>query len=314
MKLNMSISPHVRSKDTTQSVMMDVAIALIPSIVIGIYYGGWRAALVVLLSVGSCVLCEFLYNKLMHKPNTIGDWSAVVTGLILACNLYSTAPIWLSILGGAFAIIVVKMLYGGLGQNFMNPACAARCFLLISFPSIMTSYPALDGVSSATPLTALASGETVSLSSLLLGNHVGTIGETSAVAIIIGFLYLVFKKVISPRITLCTVGSAALFLVIFGNMAGETVNASFMTTQLLGGGLLFGAVFMATDYVTAPVTKWGQVIYAVVIGLLVAFIRCYGGSTEGMSYAIIIANLLTPLIERATRPTPFGIRKESKAK
>lgn len=314
MKLNMSISPHVRSKDTTQSVMMDVAIALIPSIIIGIYYGGWRAALVVALSVGSCVLCEFIYEKLMKLPVTVSDWSAVVTGLILACNLYSTAPIWLPILGGAFAIIVVKMLYGGLGQNFMNPACAARCFLLISFPSIMTSYPALDGVSSATPLTMLSSGETVSLSSLLLGNHVGTIGETSAVAILIGFLYLVFKKVISPRITLCTFGSAALFLVIFGNMAGETVNASFMTTQLLAGGLLFGAVFMATDYVTAPVTKWGQVIYAVVIGLLVAFIRCYGGSTEGMSYAIIIANLLTPLIERATVPKPFGIRKESKAK
>lgn len=304
----------MRSKDTTQSVMMDVAIALIPSIIIGIYYGGWRAALVVALSVGSCVLCEFIYEKLMKLPVTVSDWSAVVTGLILACNLYSTAPIWLPILGGAFAIIVVKMLYGGLGQNFMNPACAARCFLLISFPSIMTSYPALDGVSSATPLTMLSSGETVSLSSLLLGNHVGTIGETSAVAILIGFLYLVFKKVISPRITLCTFGSAALFLVIFGNMAGETVNASFMTTQLLAGGLLFGAVFMATDYVTAPVTKWGQVIYAVVIGLLVAFIRCYGGSTEGMSYAIIIANLLTPLIERATVPKPFGIRKESKAK
>ncbi len=310
----MSISPHVRSKDTTQSVMMDVAIALIPSIVIGIYYGGWRAALVVALSVASCVLCEFIYEKLMKLPVTISDCSAVVTGLILACNLYSTAPIWLPILGGAFAIIVVKMLYGGLGQNFMNPACAARCFLLISFPSIMTSYPALDGVSSATPLTALASGETVKLSTLLLGNHVGTIGETSAVAILIGFLYLVFKKVISPRITLCTFGSAALFLVIFGNMAGETVNASFMTTQLLAGGLLFGAVFMATDYVTAPVTKWGQVIYAVVIGLLVAFIRCYGGSTEGMSYAIIIANLLTPLLEKATRPRPFGVRKEREAK
>jgi len=144
MKLNMSISPHVRDKDTTQSVMMDVAIALIPSVAIGIYYGGWRAALILALSIASCVLCEFLFEKLMHKPVTIRDWSAVVTGMILGANLYSTAPIWLPILGGAFAIIVVKMLYGGLGQNFMNPACAARCFLLISFPSIMTSYPAQD--------------------------------------------------------------------------------------------------------------------------------------------------------------------------
>ncbi|MCD7784087.1 MAG: RnfABCDGE type electron transport complex subunit D [Oscillospiraceae bacterium] len=310
MKLNMSISPHVRDRDTTRSLMLDVAIALIPSIIIGIYYGGWRAALVVALSVGSCVLCEFLYDKLMHKPNTIGDCSAVVTGLILACNLYSTAPIWLPILGGAFAIIVVKMLYGGLGQNFMNPACAARCFLLISFPSIMTNYPALDGVSSATPLTAFTSGESVTLESLLLGNHIGTIGETSVIAILVGFIYLICRRVISPKIPVCTVVSAALFIFIFGNMAGETVTLSYMTVQLLSGGLLFGAVFMATDYVTAPVTNWGQVIYAVVIGLLVAFIRCFGGSTEGMSYAIIIANLLTPLLEKATQPRPFGVRKE----
>lgn len=314
MKLNMSISPHVRDKDSTQSIMMDVVIALIPSVAIGIYYGGWRAALILALSIASCVLCEFLYEKLMHKPVTIRDWSAVVTGMILGANLYSTAPIWLPILGGAFAIIVVKMLYGGLGQNFMNPACAARCFLLISFPSIMTSYPTLDGVSSATPLTAFASGESVMLEDLLLGNHVGTIGETSVIAILVGFIYLVCRRVISPKIPVCTVASAALFIFIFGNMAGETVTLSYMTVQLLSGGLLFGAVFMATDYVTAPVTNWGQVIYAVVIGLLVAFIRIFGGSTEGMSYAIIIANLLTPLLEKATKPKPFGIKKESAAK
>ncbi len=310
---NVSLSPHIRAKDTTMSIMLDVIIALIPALAVGVYVYGLRALWVIALSVLSCVACEYIYEKLLKLPNTIGDLSAVVTGLILAMNLYSTAPWWLPILGGAFAIIVVKMLYGGLGQNFMNPALAARCFLLISFPTIMTVYPTVDGVSSATPLALLREGTLTDFGTLFLGTHSGTIGETSCAAILIGAVYLIVKRVISPRIPLCMIGSAAVFVAIFGLAKGQDVGVSFIMTHILSGGLMAGAVFMATDYVTSPVTKWGQVIFAVLIGFLSAFIRMYGGSTEGVSYAIIIANLLTPLIEKATSPKPFGTERGAKA-
>lgn len=307
---NVSLSPHIRAKETTQGIMLDVIIALIPAMAMGVYVFGLRALLITVLSVASCVASEYLYEKLMKRPATVSDLSAVVTGLILAMNLYSTAPWWLPVLGGAFAVIVVKMLFGGLGQNFMNPALAARCFLLISFPTIMTMYPAVDGVSGATPLAALKSGEAVNLGSMLIGTHSGTIGETSAAAILIGGLYLVIRKVISPRIPLCVIGSAAVFAAVFGYATGVDVTLSYIAAHILGGGLLAGAVFMATDYVTSPVTAWGQVIYGVLIGFLTAFIRCYGGSAEGMSYAIIISNCVAPLIEKMTVPKPFGLEKE----
>lgn len=307
---NVSLSPHIRAKDTTASIMLDVIIAIIPSIAVGVYVFGLRALMITALCVASCVASEYIYEKLMKLPVTISDLSAAVTGLILAMNLYSTAPWWLPIIGGAFAVIVVKMLFGGLGQNFMNPALAARCFLLISFPSIMALYPALDGVSGPTPLKILRDGGTVNFASMIIGTHSGTIGETSAAALIIGAVYLIIRRVISPRIPLCVIGSCAVFTVVFAAAGGTELSWGYVLAQLMGGGLLAGAVFMATDYVTSPVTAWGQVIFSVCIGFLTAFFRYCGSSTEGVSYAIIISNLLTPLIEKITSPKPFGCEKE----
>lgn len=308
--LNVSISPHVRSRETTATIMADVIIALIPSIAVGVYVFGARAFAITMLSVVSCVASEYIYEKLLKKPITITDLSAVVTGLILAVNLYSTAPWWLPILGGAFAIIVVKMLYGGIGQNIMNPALAARCFLLLSFSRIMTDYPRLDGVSSATPLTLAKDGVYTPVRDLLLGTHSGTIGETSAIAIIIGAVYLCARGIIKPREPLSVIISTGVFVTLFSVIQGRPVTLDFLAVHMLGGGMLLGAVFMASDYTTTPVTPWGQVIFGCCVGFITALIRCVGGGTEGVSYAICISNILTPLIEKLTIPTPFGLKKE----
>lgn len=310
MKLNVSISPHIRAGETTTTIMLDVIIALLPSVAVGVYVFGARAFAITMLSVVSCVASEYLYEKLLKKPITIADLSAVVTGLILAVNLYSTAPWWLPILGGAFAIIVVKMLYGGIGQNFMNPALASRCFLLLSFSKIMTDYPQLDGVSSATPLTLAKEGVMTPISDLLLGTHSGTIGETSAVAIIIGGVYLCIRGVIKPREPLAVIISTGAFVTMFGLAQGTPITIDYLCVHMLGGGMLLGAVFMASDYATTPVTPWGQVIFGCCVGFITAFIRCVGGGAEGVSYAIIISNLLTPFIEKLTTPRAFGVRKE----
>ncbi len=311
---NVSLSPHIRAKDTTRGIMLDVLIALLPPMATGVYIFGIRALFITLLSVASCVGWELLYEKLLGLKVTVGDLSAAVTGMILAMNLYSSAPWWLPVLGGGFAVVVVKCLFGGLGQNFMNPALAARCFLLISFPKLMTAYPAVDGVSGATPLAVIKDGGSVPLMTLLIGNHSGTIGETSALAILIGALYLIIRGVIRIRIPAVVILSSALFIAGFGFIKGDAVTPELILSHILGGGLLAGAVFMATDYVTAPVTGWGQVIYAALIGFLTAFIRLFGGSAEGMSYAIIISNLLTPLIEKLTAPRPFGLEKKEAAR
>lgn len=310
MKLNVSISPHIRAGETTTTIMLDVIIALLPSVAVGVYVFGARAFAITMLSVVSCVASEYLYEKLLKKPITVRDLSAVVTGLILAVNLYSTAPWWLPILGGAFAIVVVKMLYGGIGQNFMNPALAARCFLLLSFSKIMTDYPRLDGVSSATPLTLAKEGVMTPISDLLLGTHSGTIGETSAVAIIIGGVYLCMRGVIKPREPLAVIISTGVFVTLFSLAQGKPVTLDYLCVHMLGGGMLLGAVFMASDYATTPVTPWGQVVFGCCVGFITAFIRCVGGGAEGVSYAIIISNLLTPFIEKLTAPRPFGVRKE----
>lgn len=310
--LNVSLSPHIRSGGSTTKIMLDVIIALLPALGVGVYIFGWRALLVTGISVASCVLTEFVYEKLMKLPVTIGDLSAVVTGLILAVNLYSTAPWWIPLIGGVFAILIVKMLFGGIGQNFMNPALAARCFLLLSFSRIMTEYPVLDGMSSATPLQLAKAGETVEYLDLFLGTHSGTIGETSAIAILIGALYLFIRRVISPRAPLTVIGSTVAFVALFTLIKGEPLTLNYLAVHAFGGGLLVGAVFMASDYATTPVTFWGQIIFGIVVGLLTAVIRCFGGSYEGMSFAILIANLLTPLIEKVTYPRPFGVRKERK--
>lgn len=313
-KFNVSISPHIRSRETTATIMLDVIIALLPSVIVGVAVFGARAFAITMLSVTSCVASEYIYEKLLKLPVTVTNLSAVVTGLILAVNLYSTAPWWIPVLGGAFAIIVVKMLFGGIGQNFMNPALAARCFLLLSFSRIMTDYPQIDGVSGPTPLVLAKQGTVVPVRDLLIGTHSGTIGETSAIAIIIGFIYLCIRGVIKPREPLSVILSTGVFVTLFSVIQGIPVTLNYLAVHMLGGGMLLGAVFMASDYATTPVTPLGQVIFGCCVGFITALIRCVGGGTEGVSYAIIISNILTPLIEKATMPRPFGIERPKKPK
>ena len=308
---NISVSPHIRKDISTQRIMRDVLIALLPACLFGIFNFGLAALRVIVASVTSCVVSEILFQFFTNRKVTVNDLSAAVTGVILALNLPSTVPLWIPVLGGAFAIIIVKQLYGGLGQNFMNPALAARCFLLISFASIMTNYPAVDGVSGATPLAVLKAGGEVDLLQLFFGTHSGVIGETSVLAILIGAVYMLARKVISLRIPVIMVVSAVAFTGLFyGLSTGEMPTVQYLLAQTMGGGLLLGAVFMATDYVTCPVTNSGKMVFALVVGLFVALIRVFSGSAEGVSYAIIIGNMLSPLIEKLTTPKAFG--KEGK--
>ena len=304
LNLKVSASPHVRSKDNTSDIMFDVVLALVPATAFGLYLHGWYAALLVAVCIGSCVGFEALYQACMHKKVTVGDFSAVVTGLLLAMNLPPEFPIWMAILGSAFAIIVVKQLFGGLGQNFMNPALGARCFLLIAFSRYMTAF-VYDGVSTATPLAILKNGGSVNIKDMFLGYTAGTIGETSTVALLIGAVYLLIKRVISPKIPLIYIGTFAVCIAIYAVTKNYNV-AEFVAAHICGGGLMLGAWFMATDYVTSPITSKGKVVYAVMLGLLTFVLRIFGGSAEGVSYAIIISNLFVPLIERVTVPKAFG--------
>ncbi len=304
--LHVSSSPHVRHKDTTTSIMRDVIIGLLPATAVGIYNFGLEALLVIITAVASCVAFEAMYQHFMHKKVRIGDLSAAVTGLLLALNLPSTLPIGMVIIGSFFAIIVVKQLFGGLGQNFMNPALGARCFLLISFAGRMTTF-AYDGVTGATPLALLKNGESVDVMSMFLGTTAGTIGETSTVAILIGAAYLLFRRVIKITIPACYIGAFAVFVLIFGKF-----DLTYLAAHLCGGGLMLGAFFMATDYVTSPTTKNGKVVFGILLGILTGLFRLFGNSAEGVSYAIIFANLLVPIIEKYTAPTPFGCKKGGK--
>ncbi|MDD3251447.1 MAG: RnfABCDGE type electron transport complex subunit D [Lachnospiraceae bacterium] len=302
--LNVSSSPHVRSTDTTQSIMLDVAIAMLPAAAFGVFQFGMHALLVLIVTVAACVLSEFVFEKIAKRKNTIADMSAVVTGLILALNMPADIPLWIPVLGSIFAIIVVKQLYGGLGQNFMNPALAARCFLLISFTGKMSSFT-LDGWSGATPLAVLKTGGSVDVAAMFIGKIPGTIGEVSVIALLIGAAYLVFKKIISLRIPVTYILTVAVFAFIFGQQ-----DMNFVLAHICGGGLIFGAFFMATDYVTSPITPKGQIVFGILLGVLTGLFRLFGGSAEGVSYAIIISNLMVPLIERVTLPKAFG--KEGK--
>ena len=305
--LNVSSSPHVRDKSSTNSIMRDVCIALMPACIFGIYNFGFRALLVLVVAVVTSVLSEYLYEILMHKPVTISDLSAVVTGLLIGMNVPHTLPLWMVALGSIFAIIVVKQLFGGLGQNFMNPALAARCFLLISFAGKMTTFT-YDGVTGATPLYLLKTGESVSLLKMFLGTCGGVIGETSVVAILIGAVYLLVRKVIAPTIPFIYIGTFAVYMLIFG---GHGFDMLYLAKEICGGGLMLGAFFMATDYVTSPVTTMGKIIYAIILGILTGLFRTQGNSAEGVSYAIIISNLLVPIIEKITVPKAFGMKKEA---
>lgn len=304
--LNVSAAPHVRSQDTTQSIMFDVAIALLPATAFGVYQFGLKALLVIMISIFACIMTEYVYQNLMGLPVTISDGSALVTGLLLALNLPSSVPLWMPLLGGIFAILVVKQLFGGIGQNFMNPALAARCFLLISFAGRMTTFT-LDGVSGPTPLAQLKAGESVNVFSMFLGKISGTIGEVSVMAILAGAIYLVARKIISLRIPLAYIISFVIFIILFG---GHGMDMEFIMAHVCGGGLLLGAFFMATDYSTSPITENGKIIFGILLGVLTGIFRLFGSSAEGVSYAIIFCNLLVPLIEKITLPTAFG--KEGK--
>ena len=326
---NISVSPHVRSGLSTSTVMRDVAIALMPALLFGTFVFGLRALIIIALCAVTCVATEYVYERLMKLPVTVADGSALVTGLILAMNLPATVPFWMPVMGSVFAILFVKQLFGGIGQNFMNPALAARCFLIISFPLMMGgNWPSVgnvfgadawagfaqrmstltvDTATAATPLAVLQGGGEVDLLQAFLGAHTGCIGETSALAILIGAVYMIARGVISPRIPAVYVGSAVVCAFLPNLAAGNGVSSvNYLVGQVVTGGLLAGAVFMATDYVTSPITRVGQWIYAILLGFLTALFRVFGTSAEGVSYAIIIGNTLVPLIERATMPRAFG--------
>lgn len=294
--LHVSSSPHIKDQVTTSSIMLDVIIALIPTTLFGIYQFKINALLIIITTILTCVLAEYLFEYFMKKTITIKDLSAVVTGLILALNLPATVPLWIPIIGGVFAIIVVKQLYGGLGQNFMNPALAARCFLLISFTGRMTNF-VYDGLTSPTPLALLKTGESFDLFKMFMGNISGTIGETSTIALLIGAAYLIIKRVIKLTIPMTYIITFSIFTLLFSPCSFDFY---YLACELCGGGLIFGAFFMATDYVTSPMDQKGQVIYGVLLGVLTGLFRFFGTSAEGVSYAIIISNLLVPLIDKLT--------------
>lgn len=300
--MKVSSNPHIRSKVTSGNIMLAVVIALLPAAGFGIYNFGLDALILILITVAATVLTEYLYEKLMHKKVTIGDFSAVVTGLLLALNLPPAAPWWIGVIGGVFAILVVKMLFGGLGQNFMNPALGARCFLLISYTSIMCNFDC-DAYTGPTPLASLKAGENVNILNMVIGKTGGTIGETSMIAIVIGACFLILLGVIDLKISGSYIVTFVIFILLFG---GHGLNPAYVSAHLSGGGLMLGAFFMATDYVTRPITSKGQYVYGVILGILTGIFRIFGPSAEGVSYAIILGNLLVPLIEKLTMPRAFG--------
>ena len=307
---NVAANPHVRSKDTTSRIMLYVIISLLPATIFGIWNFGARALMLILITIASCVVFEYLFNVITKRKQSIGDLSAVVTGLLLALNFPVSLPWWMPIVGAAFAIIVVKMLFGGLGQNFMNPALGARCFMLISFTSYMSAFT-YDGVSASTPLALMRNGETIDLLDAFIGTIPGTIGETSVIALLIGAIFLLWMGVIDLRIPGTYIVTFVVFILLF---SGHGLDLNYILGQVFSGGLILGAFFMATDYVTSPITIKGKYIYGICLGVLTGLFRVFGGSAEGVSYAIIFSNLLVPLIERVTVQKGFGIVKEKKQK
>lgn len=316
-KLTVSASPHVRSPHTVTGIMLDVIIALIPSLIAAVVIFGYRVLMVTLVCVGSAVLSEYLSRKVMKRHQTISDLSAVVTGLLLAFNLHVSIPLWMAALGSVIAIVVVKQMFGGIGQNFVNPALAARIILLMSFPSAMASWATQSKfiTTTATPLATLttmfnggeATEELPSLLDMFLGLHGGSFGEVCSLALILGGIYLVVRKVISPAIPLSYIGTVAVFMLIAGKGDFE-----FVAYQLLGGGLLLGAIFMATDYTTCPVSFKGKIIFGIGCGIVTAVIRLFGSLPEGVSFSIILMNLLVPHIEKLTTAKPFGTPKKDR--
>ena len=315
-KFIVSGTPHVRSKDSIQGIMRDVLIGLTPAALMGIYVFGLNALVIMVLSIASAMFFEYLYQKLMKKPITVTDLSAAVTGLLLAMNMPASAPYWMPIVGSAFAIIIAKQLFGGLGQNFINPALAARAFLLASYPTAMTTWPAptgVDAVTVATPLALLKAGEITTATSgdmmnALVGTVGGCIGETSAIALIIGGVYLIVRHVISWRIPVVYIATVFILTALIGRNG-----VRIPQYEIFVGGLMLGAFFMATDYASSPFTPLGQIIMALGCGLLTTLIRIFGGYPEGVSYSILIMNLCVPLIDRFTEPKIFGALEVKKS-
>jgi len=318
-------SPHLRDGATTRRIMVDVCIALAPAALASIWFFGLRAGALMAVSVAAAVLSEWAYCKLAHKPNPTGDWSAVVTGMLLAFNLPASAPWWLAAAGAAIAIVLVKQFFGGLGQNFMNPALAARIILVVSWGSLMAEWPmpevgnwlagfakeAADTLSGATPLQAIrdgASSKHYGLLDMFIGNVPGILGETSKVALLIGAVYLLLRRVINWRIPVCFVVSFfALSWLRTGTLYSAEIGADSAVYQLLSGSLVLGAFFMATDYSSAPVTPWGRIVYGAGCGVLLFLFRSYhAGMVEGCAFAILLMNVVSPLIERVTSPRVFG--------
>lgn len=315
---NVSASPHIRSGVTTNSIMRDVAIALMPACALGVYQFGLRALLILLVSTLTCAATEYIYLKLTKRQQGPYECSAIVTGMLIGMNMPPTVPLWIPVIGSIFAILVVKQVFGGLGQNFMNPALGARCFLFLCYAERMNTFEipqkvgtailnfgaaSVDGISGATPLATLKAGGSISLFDAFFGFTGGVIGETSTAMILLGAAYLVYRKVISLRIPVMYLLTFSVFVILCG---GHGFDLYYLACQLCTGGLMLGAFFMATDYVTSPITKGGQILFGILLGVLTGIFRIYGNNAEGVSYAIIIANLLVPLIEKMTMPRPFG--------
>ena len=322
-QVKVSNSPHIRSEDSTRQIMLDVIIALIPALALAVFVFGARALVVTAVSVAGSVVFEWLYNKLLKKPCTIGNCSAIVTGMLLAYTLPVTAPLWMVLIGDLFAIVIVKALFGGIGKNFMNPALGGRAFLMASYPVFMTTWCKVhttlplfgtpDITSSATPLSFLKEGKLpdVSLADAALGMVGGCIGEVSALALLVGGAWLIYRRVINLRIPVCFIGTVAVLTLIFPK--GDAAAFEWMAYQLLSGGLMLGAIFMATDYASSPVTPKGQIIYGIGCGVLTVLIRYFGSYPEGVSYAILIMNCCVFLIEKISQPVKFGYVKPVKA-
>ena len=320
-KLIVSHSPHTAGNESISRIMLDVIIALVPALIAGCIVFGMRALIVTLTCVLSCTISEYIWCRLLKKPNSTHDLSAVVTGMLLAFKVPASLPLWMAVIGSVFAIIVVKQFFGGIGHNFANPALAARAFLLASWALTMTTwytpgtvlplFGSPDAVSSATPLAAYASGNTnYSYLTLFLGNHGGCIGETSALALLIGGAYLLIRKVIRLRVPLIYIATVALGTWMFAGHNG--FGSGDWLYQILSGGLMLGTIFMATDYTTTPTTPNGQIVFALGCGNITVLIRVWGGYPEGVSYSILLMNIATPLIEKLTAPKRFGYVKPKK--
>ncbi|MBD8959068.1 MAG: RnfABCDGE type electron transport complex subunit D [Clostridiales bacterium] len=320
-KLLVSASPHIHSPETTTGVMGDVLISLLPALVMAVAWFGSRALVLTAVCIGTAVLAEWLSRRVMKRPNTLGDLSAVVTGLILALNLPASLPLWMAAIGSVVAIVVVKQMFGGIGQNFVNPAMTARIILMVSFPTAMARWTAplvsawsADAVTTATPMASLAassgghlSADLPSLWRMLVGYHGGSMGEVCALALLVGGVYLIIRRVISPIIPAAYIGTVAVWM-----LAAGRGDLRFVAYELLGGGLLLGAFFMATDYATSPITAKGKWIFGIGCGVITSVIRLYGSLPEGVSFSIILMNILVPHIERLTLPRAFGAEKNKK--